>query len=193
MKKNGLKLKMYVVAAALILNLPMMIFAEGSDNKIFSIGPRASYYSPKDSDNGQWYGGAQARLYLSQSMGLEGSMDYRSNDFDRFTTIKTIPIQASLLAYLMPGAGLNPFLIAGAGWYYTQVNGPFGYSDTYFRFGLHVGAGIEIKINPSLSLDGTYRYIWLESVTSHDVNTVATTYQDSGSMITMALNFLFQL
>ena len=190
MKKN-LKLINCIVAAALFLTLPMMVFAENSDTKTFSIGPRASYYSPKDSDNGQWYGGAQARLYLSPSMGLEGSMDYRSNDFERFTTIKTIPIQASLLAYLMPDADLNPFLIAGAGWYYTQVNGPFGYSDTYFRFGLHAGLGVDIKVNQSLSLDGTYRYIWLESVTSRDLNALNKNYNDSGSMITIALNFLF--
>jgi len=122
---------------------------------------------------------------------MEGSIDYRSNDFGPLTIVKTYPVQVSLFAYLLPGFFLSPYLIGGAGWYFTQVDGPFGFSQTNNRFGVHAGAGLEIMLNKSISIDGSYRYIWLGSVTSENANALDKTYQDSGSMTTIALNFLF--
>jgi opacity protein-like surface antigen len=191
--KNNVKLIQFIGAVALLLSVPLWAWGEsaGVGNKGLSIGPRASYSTPNDSDSGQWSGGVQARLHVSPALGLEGSVDYRRNDFNRFTTIKTYPVQASVLAYLLPGSAVSPFLIGGTGWYHTQVNGPFDYDHTFTRFGLHAGFGLEIMLNESLSVDGTYRYVWLEKVTSRDADALDKTYQDSGSMITMALNFLF--
>jgi len=178
----------------LFLSLPAMLFAGGTGvgEKGLSIGPRMTYSTPKDADSGQWSVGAQARLHLSPGLGLEGSIDSRSNNYLNVTTIKTYPVQASLLAYLMPGALFSPYLIGGAGWYYTQVDGPFGYSNTNSRFGTHLGAGVELMVNEFISIDGSYRYIWLESVASTGTsNVLDKSYQDSGSMVTIALNFLF--
>jgi len=184
-----------ILAAALLLAVPMMVFADGGatgvGTKVLSIGPRAVYVTPKDADEGTWSGGAQARLHISPSLALEGSIDYRSNTYFHITTIKTYPVQATILAYLMPGVFVSPYLLAGAGLYYTEVDGPLNFTNTYSRFGVHAGAGLEIMINQSLSLDGSYRYVWLESVTSKDQNAIDKTYEDSGSMITVALNFLF--
>ena len=194
MKNNNCpkRVKECITISVLLLGLQPAVFGgTGVGQNTFQIGPRVTYYTPKDADEGQWSAGAQARLHLSPGLGLEGSIDYHRNDFGPFTTIKTYPVQASLLAYLMPGEILSPFLLGGAGWYYTQVNGPFSFSNTNSRFGLHAGAGLEIILNKSLSLDGSYRYVWLESVTSKDLNALDKTYQDSGSMITLALNFLF--
>jgi opacity protein-like surface antigen len=182
-----------MVAAAVCLSVPLFVCAEGSGvgDKLFSIGPRATYSTPKDANEGQWYGGAQARLHVTPGLGLEASVDYRSNKFENLTTIKTYPLQGSLLAYLMPGGWWSPFLLGGGGWYFTQVDGPAGFTHTDTRFGLHAGAGIELALNDFVSLDGTYRYVWLENVTSKDANALDKTYSDSGSMITIALNFLF--
>jgi len=167
------------------------VAGEGLGEKTFSIGPRATYSTPKDADEGQWAPGAQARLQLSSVFGLEASIDYLKNDFGPLTTVKTYPVQASLLAYIMPKSAVSPFLLGGVGWYYTQVDGPGSFSETTSRFGLHAGAGLEVMLNKSLSLDGTYRYVWLESLGSKDENALDKTYEDSGSMITLALNLLF--
>ena len=171
----------------------MAVFGETGmiGDKVLSIGPRATYSTPKDADEGQWSGGAQVRFHLSPGLGLEGSVDYRSNKFGNLTTIKTYPVLASLLAYIMPGASWSPFLLGGGGWYYTEVDGPDNFSHTDYRFGLHAGAGIEVMLNESLSVDGSYRYIWIESVKSKDAKALDKTFEDSGSMVTMALNFLF--
>jgi len=189
---GGVKFVRFAAAAALLLGLRTAVFAEtGVGDKVFSIGPRLSYFTPKDADDGEWSGGAQARLHLSPGLGLEGSIDYRRNNFGRFTTIKTYPVQASLLGYLLPGSVVSPFLLGGVGWYYTTINGPAGFSNTTSRFGLHAGFGLEVMLNKALSLDGAYRYVWLESVTSTDSSALDRNYRDKGSMLTLALNFLF--
>jgi opacity protein-like surface antigen len=185
-----------LLAAVIFLSLPLFAFSETpaaktSDvkTKLYSIGLRTTYYTPKDADQTQWYPGAQARLHLRSGLGLEASIDYHRNDYGNTTSIKTFPVQLSLLAYRVPGA---PFLLGGGGWYFTQVSGPGGYVNNYSRFGLHLGAGLEIKLSEELSLDGSYRYVWLESVTTKDSNFNDKIYQDSGSMITIALNYLFE-
>ncbi len=194
MKTNnsGSGIRECIAMSVLLLGLQTAAVAgDGVGDNVFSIGPRATYSTPKDADKGVWDPGVQARLHLSSALGLEASIDYRKNDFGSLTTVKTYPVQASLLAYLMPGGAVSPFLLGGVGWYYTQVDGPFGYSKTTSRFGVHAGAGLEVRLNKALSLDGTYRYIWLEDVASKDLNAVDKTYHDSGSMITIALNLLF--
>jgi opacity protein-like surface antigen len=194
MKRNnsGKRVKECAAIAVLLLGLQTAVNAgDGVGEKTFSIGPRAVYSTPKDADKGQWAPGAQARLHLSSVFGVEASIDYLKNDFGPLTTVKTYPVQASLLAYIIPGGVVSPFLLGGVGWYYTQVDGPASFSDTTSRFGLHAGAGLEVMLNKSLSLDGTYRYVWLENIASRDENALDKNYEDSGSLITVALNLLF--
>jgi len=195
MKISNLQFKNVVLTAVLFLTLPVMVFAEskGVGDKGLSIGPRMTYSTPKDADSGQWSLGAQARLHLSPALGLEGSIDHVSNKyFADLATVKTYPLQLSVLAYLMPGAAVSPFLLGGVGMYYTQIDVPLAnISDTSSRFGTHAGAGVELMLNEFLSLDATYRYVWIEDLKSKDASLANKTYQDSGSMVTVALNFLF--
>jgi len=195
MKNDNYKMKVkeFVALSVLLLGISPAAFAgTGVGENVFSIGPRVTYSSPKDADKGEWSMGAQARLHLTPGLALEGSFDYRSNNYlANLVTVKTYPVQASLLAYLAPGGLLSPFLLGGAGWYYTQVDGPLGFSNTTSRFGLHAGVGLEARLSDALSIDGSYRYIWLESVTSQDQNALDKKFQDSGSMVTMAINLRF--
>lgn len=189
---NRKKAGAFLAMSALLLGLQAAAFAEGGvGDRTLSIGPRATYATPKDATKGEWAPGAQLKLHLSSVVGFEGSIDYLKNDFGPLTTIRTYPVQASLLAYLMPGSTVSPYLLGGAGLYYTKVDGPLGYESNTSRFGLHAGAGVEVMLNKSLSLDGAYRYVWLESVRSHDANALDKNYQDAGSMVTIALNLLF--
>jgi opacity protein-like surface antigen len=155
-----------------------------------SLGGRAAYYEPDEADDGEFFGGAQLRLYLSRAIALEGSIDYRRNDFGA-TRIDTFPVQASLLAYILPGMPVNPFLLGGVGWYYTNIEGPGGFDDTQHRFGVHAGGGLQLFINPYWSIDGTYRFIWLEKIESRDASLLDKDFDDNGHMITAALNFHF--
>src|SRR5947209_5807579 len=78
------------------------------DYKSMSLGVRAANYKPKDGDS-SWYGGAQLRFYPGKAFGIEGSADYRKTDVGD-TTLKVVPLQASLLAYLIPNKVVDPFL-----------------------------------------------------------------------------------
>jgi opacity protein-like surface antigen len=186
-------LKGLIVSATLLMVLPLLASADGSGvgETWFSIGPRATYFKPKDATKGSWYGGAQARLHFTPALAAEGSIDYRKNDYPGDATIKAYPVQATLLAYIFPHSCVSPFLLGGAGWYFTRVQGPGLATKTDNRFGPHAGAGLEVALSRSLSLDGSYRYIWLSDVKSNNKNAITQTYRDSGSMVTMALDFRF--
>ena len=153
------------------------------------IGGRGTYYDPKDA-SGQWYGGAQVRLYPSRYLAFEGSADYRRNDYGN-TQTHTYPVQVSALIYPLGTTRLAPFILGGGGWYYTTVKGPNGFEDTQNRFGLHAGGGLQFFFNQHFSLDGTYRYIWVEKVQSKDQNIVDKQFNDNGHMFTIGLNFHF--
>lgn len=194
MKTNNYswKVKGCLAVAALLLGLQPALFAETAEaEKKLSVGPRATYYTAQDADSGQWFPGVQARMRLTPDLGLEASIDYLNNDYGPLTTIKTLPVQGSILAFINPGDIVKPFVLGGLGWYYTMVDGPFGYDNSSSRFGLHAGLGLEIALNKSLYLSGTYRHVWLKEVASRDASAQSRTYHDSGSMITFALNFVF--
>src|SRR4051812_14673317 len=112
-----------LIMAAMILGSSPV---RGSDNQLggekidaghVSLGGRGTWYDPKDGD-AKWYGGGQLRFYGS-TFGLEGSADYRQDE-QGGTKVETFPVQASLLAFIMPGSPVRPFLLAGTGWYFTH-------------------------------------------------------------------------
>ena len=164
-------------------------FFHGVDYRGLSLGARATCFDPLDG-YARWFGGAQARWHFSMVFAIEGSVDYRRNEFGPNTRVDTYPVQVSLLAYLLPGMRISPFVLGGGGWYYTHVKGG-GVDDTQNRFGLHAGGGLQFFINRHWSLDSTYRYVWLENVASSEVNIINKDFQDSGQMVTIGLNFHF--
>jgi len=85
----------------------------------------------------------------------------------------------------------SPFLLGGGGWYYTTVKGPGNFDDTQNRFGVHAGGGLQFFFNNHVSIDSTYRFIWLEKVQSKDQNIKDKSFDDNGHMITAGLNFHF--
>lgn len=160
------------------------------DIGLLSIGGRAMYYDPKEGD-ANWYGGAQVRLHPWHYLAIEGSADYRRNDFSGGTKAHSYPVQVSALIYPLGTTRLAPFILGGGGWYYTTVSGPGGFDNTQNRFGLHAGGGLQFFFNRHVSIDSTYRYIWLEKIESKDQNIVDKKFNDNGHMITIGLNFHF--
>ncbi|QPD04419.1 MAG: hypothetical protein Nkreftii_002193 [Candidatus Nitrospira kreftii] len=159
------------------------------DAGLFSIGGRGTYFDPKDGD-GQWFGGAQVRVHPIRFLAVEGSVDYRRNDFGE-TRVHSYPVQGSLMIYPLGLKRISPFILGGGGWYYTTVTGPGNFDDTQHRFGGHVGGGLQVFINKHFSADASYRHIWLEKVQSKDVSLVDKKFDDTGHMITVGLNVHF--
>lgn len=184
------------IISAIILGLSLFpgslwagknLLMEDMSKGVFSLGGRALYYDPIDGSD-SWRGGAQARWYLSEIFALEGSMDYRKNDFGD-SEVRTFPLQLSGLIYLLPGKRLSPFLLGGGGWYYTDVEGPGGTEDVQQRFGLHGGGGLQLMLSRNWSVDGSYRWVWLERIRSATPG--GGKFQDEGHMVTIGLNYHF--
>jgi opacity protein-like surface antigen len=188
-QRSGLRALFLAGLVATFPLLPAAAFALTMPEPGFSIGPRAAWYNSDDSDDDVFYGGAQARLHLTPALAVEGSIDYRRTEFGP-TETHVYPVQASLLAYLVQ-APLSPFLLGGAGWYYTTVEGPGGFDETDHRFGLHAGFGLQAFFSEYISVDGTYRFVWVESIESQDESLLSSDYDDNGHMITVGLNLHF--
>lgn len=156
---------------------------------LFSIGGRATYVDPKDGD-ATWFGGGQLRLHPFKFLAVEGSVDYRKTDLNS-TTVRTFPVQGSVLLYPLGTKRLSPFVLGGAGWYFTHVEGPSHFDETQHRFGAHVGGGLQLFLTEHLSLDSTYRHIWLEKVESKDASLRDKQFQENWHMVTFGLNLHF--
>ena len=153
-----------------------------------TFGGRAAYYRPQDADHGTLNGGAQLRLHITSVLAVEGSADYRQNKFGG-TTVDEVPVQASLLAYLAPSWVVSPYILGGVGWYYTHIQGSSGSTN---RYGPHAGAGLEAALSSHWTIDGSYRYLWAQSLTAPTVASPAgKNFSDHGFMLTAALNYRF--
>jgi opacity protein-like surface antigen len=97
----------------------------------------------------------------------------------------------SALIYPLGTTRLAPFILGGGGWYYTTVSGPGNFDNTQNRFGLHAGGGLQFFFHRRVSIDSTYRYIWLEKIESKDENIFDKKYNDNGHMVTIGVNFHF--
>ena len=89
-------------------------FFHGVDYTGLSLGARATWFDPVDG-NARWFGGAQARFHFSTVFAIEGSIDYRRNQFGPNTRVDTYPVQVSLLAYCCRACGSARFCSAAEG------------------------------------------------------------------------------
>jgi hypothetical protein len=131
----------------------------------FGIGGRAAWINPDtdaDGDTLRLFGG-QVRM-LSRRIGLEVSLDRRSETFELLNQkVTETPVQASFLLRL-GGGSVSPFLLGGPGWYRRSVetlDDPEQRVSTT-EFGWHGGIGLEILAGRHFGLHGDYRYTFLD-------------------------------
>ena len=153
-----------------------------------TFGGRASYFRPKGADAGTLSGGAQLRGHVTSVVALEASADYRQNRFEG-TIVDVYPAQLSLLLYLAPQWPVSPYALGGVGWYFTRIRSN---NSTINRYGPHAGGGLEIALARHWSIDGSYRYLWTQSLTAPTTASPAgKNFSDNGFMLTAALNYRF--
>ncbi|MBI4765753.1 MAG: outer membrane beta-barrel protein [Deltaproteobacteria bacterium] len=145
------------LAIALLL-IPLAGFA---DSGKFGLGLRGGLYKSNDADNTILYGGVQARWKVFPALSIEGTLDYRpSESYPNNRKVTSYPILVSALFYPMPGAKYSPYLLGGAGWYYSQIEDIAGSSTTYTP-GLHLGGGLDIPLSPALVFNADIRYYFI--------------------------------
>jgi hypothetical protein len=149
----------FLTAAGLLAAVPAA--AQG-----FGVGLRMAWLRNDvdvDVDSVRFTGG-QIRLGLSQRIGVEVSLDRRSESFELLNQkVTEYPIQASLLLRLA-GGRFSPYLLGGPGWYSRKVEpleGP-DVSVSTRDFGWHAGGGLEIRLGGHAGIHGDYRYTFLD-------------------------------
>jgi len=131
-------------------------------------GPQIGFFKAQSADQPRGIGGAVLRVKFSDVFGIEGSINYREEQYGGGAVdVKTWPVMMTALVYPVPiiyGA-------LGAGWYNTSIsyNVPPGLlggatsvsSETKQQFGWHFGGGLELPVLPSVKLVGDLRYVFL--------------------------------
>ncbi|MBI5200230.1 MAG: porin family protein [Elusimicrobia bacterium] len=155
-----------------------------------SIGPKFNLFRPDS--GGDWTGsaGAQIRIHMTPTWALEGAATYRRRRFAPSTRVDTYPGPAAGIAYLFPNPlHISPYILAGAGWYFTHVDAATGDSTTN-RFGPHLGGGLQLFLNRKWSVDADYRHFWIEDI--HTPGSVLNQdLHDDGHQVSAALNYHF--
>jgi opacity protein-like surface antigen len=136
-----------------------------NENRGMWIGFRAGYTEAKDADNGTWTIGGQLRYHLMSFLAIEGSIEFRRDEYDGGDVkVFTIPIQVTALVYLPVDWKIRPYALGGVGLYvmHTTFSGANNSSDeTDSELGIHLGFGAEWELNPGLSIDADFRYLFI--------------------------------
>ena len=157
--------RMRVAARTMLVIGGLLAYAAPAAAQGFGVGARLAWVTPEsdaDEDRLRFVGG-QVRL-LAPRVGLEVSLDRRSESFEALNQKATeTPIQASLLLRL-GGGRISPFLLGGPGWYRRKVE-PLegsGASDETTEFGWHAGGGLELLVHRRFGIHGDYRFTFLD-------------------------------
>jgi len=135
---------------------------EGSQSSI-SIGPQVGFFKSQYADNAQVMWGGAVRFKFSEVLGIEGSVNYREEEFNNGAVkVTSWPVMVTALLYPIPVI----YGAIGAGWYNssTNYNFPSGVNpanETKQEVGWHFGGGLELPVGPSVKLVGDVRYVFL--------------------------------
>lgn len=143
-----------------------------TNENTFGFGPRLGFYTAGDADDGNFFGGLQARAKFGAIVGLEGSIEYRAGqEFaleDEVTAnASSVPITASFMLFAPLSDYVAPYGLVGAGAYYTFYDYD-GADDVVFddnnrfEWGYHLGVGTELWFTDKTALSLDYRYLYLD-------------------------------
>ncbi len=161
------------------------------------IGPQLGWQKASDADNAKLMVGGAFRAKLSSSFGIEGSINYRSEDYNNGAiNVKSWPVMVTALIYPFPIV----YGAIGAGWYNTSITYSsalqiFGASNqTEQKFGWHFGGGLEIPLgmsmsNPGVILTADIRYVFL----NYDFQQIPGSQGIKNDFVYMTVGLLFSL
>jgi len=136
----------------------------------FAIGPAGGFMKARGADRGTWFAGVAARFYFARFLAVEGAITFHENEYnDGDTHVTQYPVQVSLLFFPFPSWDFQPYLLGGAGWYYTRIDNSGSLQaindETEHWFGGHLGFGAEVAASRTFSLFVDFRYIFIDPKT----------------------------
>jgi hypothetical protein len=160
---NGGNMKIKIIFSA-VAAIVLASFASPALAQIepgILIGPQVGFHKAQDADDGKVMGGLAMRFKLTPGFGIEGSVNYRQEEFGNALTVRSWPVMASALIYPLPMI----YGAIGAGWYNTkyevELAGVTVAEDRQQESGWHVGGGAEVPLGTMAKLTGDIRWVFL--------------------------------
>jgi opacity protein-like surface antigen len=129
-------------------------------------------YGP-DAEGARATAGLHWRPRLTGAFGLELSAGYERLAWvsgGRRVDADHVPVEGSVLFFLLYTRRVQPYLLAGIGYHWVNPHGA-GFSDgtpysSQNLFGVHAGAGIDVRAGDNLSvwLDGRWTFLDIDAV-----------------------------
>ncbi|MGE5497292.1 MAG: outer membrane beta-barrel protein [Syntrophothermus sp.] len=152
-------LRKIMLTAVVMVISSVMLSAQG-----IGIGPQIGWQKASSADNGRLMYGAALRLKASPAIGIEGSINYREEEYaNGGLKVRTWPVMVTGLFYPIPFV----YGAIGVGWYNTTFD--YGQkltvenlkNNTQQNFGWHLGGGLEVPLGQTVMLTGDIRYVFL--------------------------------
>lgn len=126
-------------------------------------GPRLGHLEAADADAGSVTSGLGRFYRFAPHFAADLTFQYaRMTLEDLLTNAYQYSVQGSLLCLPFPEWPLEPYLLAGPGWYYTTVHPHDDLrNDTQNHCGAHVGAGLLLAMSRNFAILGEWRYAWV--------------------------------
>lgn len=142
---------------------------QGYSDPGLGLGGHLAFSRSTDADSAAVSGGAQARLRLTGGLGLEGLIGFRHEQLGPLR-VTEIPVQGSVLVFFLTSKSVQPYVLGGGGYYWVRVTGiaPGDGRKIESLFGLHAGAGVDVRVSRRTSVFADGRYVSLQSPSVED-------------------------
>jgi len=175
-----------ILIMAIVLAVPLLVKAQG-----MYLGPQLGWNKAADADNAKLFAGGAFRMGLSPSISVEGSIDYRQEEYGSGSAkVTSWPVMVTGLFFPIPIV----YGAVGLGWYntsitYSQELHNLGIMDqTEQKVGWHFGAGVEIPFGSSI-LTADIRYVFL----NYDFQTLPGSPGTKSDFVMITAGWLFSL
>jgi opacity protein-like surface antigen len=120
--------------------------------------------------------GVHYRFRLTGGIGIEAAAGYREATYDLAeggrVRLQTVPVTGALLLYPWTSGPVQPYALAGAGYFLVRIRGedlPQDIDGTENQFGFLAGAGVEVQVSRkvSLFLDGRFTFLPVDTLQSN--------------------------
>jgi len=166
-----------VLALVALAALPGASPAQSLSDPGVGLGAHLGLSEGRSADGPSLTGGLHLRYRLTASLGLEGSIGYRSETVDDgsgpLLSLLEVPVTGTGQLFFFPRSRVQPFLLAGAGLHVVKTT-PEGRNttaggSTEALFALHVGAGIDVRPSRSSAIHLDARWFFLEPTAIADL------------------------
>jgi hypothetical protein len=162
-----------LACAAALLAAALPAAAQSNSDPNAQWGAHAGAVSGRDVDGASATAGVHWRPRLTGALGLEVSAGYERETWvsgGRRVEADHVPVEGSLLFHFLYTRRVQPYVLVGIGYHWVNPHGA-GFSDgtpyvAQNLFGLHAGAGVDVRTGESVSvwLDGRWTFLDVDAV-----------------------------